>query len=124
MLAPVEFRMRQKMRCLSAHRLADGMAIASACLFTFLAAYRIQLPGLYYDEVAFVNAAQGAPDNTFIYMKLGSVPVLIFPYMGVTLNYPLAGYSSRGANTVDILSRHARQRWTRLGRYRGLDNGG
>jgi hypothetical protein len=82
MLAPVEFRMRQKMRCLSAHRLADGMAIASACLFTFLAAYRIQLPGLYYDEVAFVNAAQGAPDNTFIYRKLGSVPVLIFPYMG------------------------------------------
>ena len=82
MLAPVEFRMRQKMRCLSAHRLADGMAIASACLFTFLAAYRIQLPGLYYDEVAFVNAAQGAPDNTFIYRKLGSVPVLIFPDMG------------------------------------------
>ncbi len=82
MLAPVEFRMRQKMRCLSAHRLADGMAIASACLFTLLAAYRIQLPGLYYDEVAFVNAAQGAPDNTFIYRKLGSVPVLIFPYMG------------------------------------------
>src|SRR6266480_4457933 len=82
MLAPVEFRMRQKMRCLSAHRLADGMAIASACLFTFLAAYRIQLPGLYYDEVNFVNASQGAPDNTFIYMKLGSVPLLIMPYLG------------------------------------------
>jgi Dolichyl-phosphate-mannose-protein mannosyltransferase len=82
MLAPVEFRVRQKMRCLSAHCLANGMAIASACVFTFLAAYRIQLPGLYYDEVAFVNAAQGAPDNTFIYRKLGSVPVLIFPYMG------------------------------------------
>ena len=46
MLAPVEFRMRQKMRCLFGHRLADGMAIASACLFTFRAAYRIQLPGL------------------------------------------------------------------------------
>jgi hypothetical protein len=82
MLASVEFRMRQKMRCLSAHRLADGMAIASACLFTFLAAYRIQLPGLYYDELAFVNAAQGGADNTFIHMRLGSVPFLIFPYMG------------------------------------------
>jgi len=82
MLAPVEFRMRQKMRWLSAHRLADGMAIASACLFIFLAAYRIQLPGLYYDELAFVNAAQGGADNTFIHMRLGSVPFLIFPYMG------------------------------------------
>jgi hypothetical protein len=82
MLVPVEFGHRQKMRRRSAHHLADGMAIASASLFIFLAAYRIQLPGLYYDEVAFVNAAQGAPDNTFIYRKLGSVPVLIFPYMG------------------------------------------
>src|SRR5439155_907360 len=25
---------------------------------------------------------QGAPDNTFIYMKLGSVPLLIMPYLG------------------------------------------
>src|SRR5438309_433607 len=67
---------------LPAHRLADGLAIASACLFIFLAAYRIQLPGLYYDEVAFINAAQGAPDNTFIYMRLGPMPFLIMPYLG------------------------------------------
>jgi 4-amino-4-deoxy-L-arabinose transferase-like glycosyltransferase len=50
--------------------------------FVFLASYRIQLPGLYYDEVAFVNAAQGAPDNTFIYMRVGQIPVLIMPYLG------------------------------------------
>jgi hypothetical protein len=70
------------MRWLPADRLADGLAIASACLFIFLAAYRIHLPGLYYDEVAFINAAQGAPDNTFIYKRLGAVPVLIMPYLG------------------------------------------
>jgi len=66
----------------SLHRLADGMAITAACLFTILAAYRIDLPGLYYDEVTFVNAAQGAPDNTFIYLRLGRVPILIMQYLG------------------------------------------
>src|SRR5947208_6459618 len=63
-------------------RLSDGLAIAAACIFIFLAAYRIELPGLYYDELAFVNAAQGAPDNTFIYMRLGPVPLLVFPFIG------------------------------------------
>lgn len=70
------------LRWLPTRRLADGLAIVGAFLFIFLAAYRIRLPGLYYDEVAFVNAAQGAPDNTFIYMRLGPVPLLIMPYLG------------------------------------------
>ena len=63
-------------------RLSHGLAIAAACIFIFLAAYRIELPGLYYDEVNFVNAALGAPDNTFIHMRLGTVPLLVMPYMG------------------------------------------
>jgi Dolichyl-phosphate-mannose-protein mannosyltransferase len=67
---------------LSAHRLPYGLAVAAVCVFAFLAAYRIELPGLYYDELAFVNAALGAPDNTFIHLRLGPLPLLIFPYMG------------------------------------------
>ncbi len=63
-------------------RLPDWLAFAAVCVFVFLAAYRIELPGLYYDELAFVNAALGAPDNTFIYMRLGRLPFLVFPYMG------------------------------------------
>ncbi len=39
------------------HRLPDWLALAAAFIFISLAAYRIQLPGLYYDELAFVNAA-------------------------------------------------------------------
>ena len=66
----------------SMHRLPDWAALAAALIFISLAAYRIQLPGLYYDELAFVNAAQGGADNTFIHMRLGSVPFLVFPYMG------------------------------------------
>ncbi len=64
------------------HRLPAWLALAAAFIFISLAAYRIQLPGLYYDELAFVNAAQGGADNTFIHMRLGSVPFLVFPYMG------------------------------------------
>ena len=67
---------------LSVRRLSDWLAFAAVCVFVFLAAYRIELPGLYYDELAFVNAALGAPDDTFIHMRLGSLPLLVFPYMG------------------------------------------
>jgi len=62
-------------------RLPDWLALAAICVFVLLAAYRIELPGLYYDELAFVNAALGAPDNTFIHMRLGWLPFLVFPYM-------------------------------------------
>jgi hypothetical protein len=62
--------------------LSEIFAALAACIFIILATYRIQLPGLYYDEVNFVNAAQGAPDKTFIYAKLGPIPLLIMPYLG------------------------------------------
>jgi Dolichyl-phosphate-mannose-protein mannosyltransferase len=67
---------------LAVQRFPDWLALAAAFIFVSLAAYRIQLPGLYYDELAFVNAAQGGADNTFIHMRLGPVPFLVFPYMG------------------------------------------
>src|SRR4029077_129322 len=62
--------------------LPDVLAIAAACVFILIATYRIELPGLYMDEVDFVNAAQGAPDNTMIHMRLGSVPIFIMSYLG------------------------------------------
>jgi Dolichyl-phosphate-mannose-protein mannosyltransferase len=64
----------------SGYRLANVSVIAAACLFVLLATYRIQLPGLYYDEVIFVNAAQGDPGN--IVYRVGSVPLFVMPYMG------------------------------------------
>ena len=67
---------------LSVRRLPDGLAVAAVCVFVFLAAYRIELPGVYYDELHFVNAALGAPDNTWIHMRLGPLPFLVSPYMG------------------------------------------
>jgi hypothetical protein len=63
-------------------RLPDVLAWLAACVFVFTAAYRIKLPGLYMDELFFVNAAQGAPDNITIYKRLGSVPLFIGGYLG------------------------------------------
>src|SRR5215470_3453556 len=58
------------------------LALAAASVFVFLASYRIELPGLYMDEVDFVNAARGAPDNTMIHMRVGPLPLFIMPYLG------------------------------------------
>src|SRR5438132_13597805 len=84
-------------------RLPDGLAIAAACAFVFIAAYRIDLPGLYMDELDFVNAAQGAPDNTMIHMRLGSVPLFIMPYLGALKAWIYAPISGLfGVSTLTI----------------------
>jgi hypothetical protein len=63
-------------------RLPVWLAIAAACVFVCLASYRIELPGLYFDEMIFVDAAQGNLETTRVHMRLGPVPVLIMPYIG------------------------------------------
>src|SRR5437899_11255941 len=86
-------------------RLPDGLAIAAACIFVFLASYRIDLPGLYMDELDFVNAAQGAPDNTMIHMRLGSVPLFIMPYLGALKAWiyaPIFGLFGVSALTIRL----------------------
>ena len=62
--------------------LANALAIAAASVFVLVASRRIDLPGLYMDEVDFVNAARGGFDDTMIYRWLGSLPLLIMPYLG------------------------------------------
>src|SRR5216117_3278828 len=94
-----------RQREVSMPRLSDGLAIAAACIFIFLAAYRIELPGLYVDELDFVNAAQGAPDNTMIHMRLGSVPLFIMPYLGALKAWiyaPIFGLFGVSALTIRL----------------------
>src|SRR5436305_13946762 len=96
-----------RQREVSMPRLSDGLAIAAACIFIFLAAYRIELPGLYMDEPDFVNAAQGAPDNTMIHMRLGSVPLFIMPYLGALkacIYAPIFGRFGVSALTIRLPS--------------------
>ena len=59
-----------------------------ACLFLLgiylaLACYKIDRPGLQYDELLFVNAARGVliPD-LFVWKKLFGIPVLLMSYIG------------------------------------------
>ncbi len=75
-----------------------------------------------------------------IHMRLGSVPLLIMPYLGglkgmdlrshfppfrrVGFDYPLACHSDRGCDAADLLPRNAAKSWGHLGGHRGLDNGG
>ena len=66
----------------STERLLVWVAIAAACVFVFLNAYRIELPGLEFDEIIFVDAAQGNPDTALVQTKLGPVPIFIFSYIG------------------------------------------
>ena len=90
---------------LLSYRVSDALAIAAACIFVFLASYRIELPGLYMDELDFVNAAQGAPDNTMIHMRLGSVPLFIMPYLGALKAWiyaPIFGLFGVSALTIRL----------------------
>lgn len=85
--------------------LPNALAIAAACVFVLLASYRIDLPGLYMDEVDFVNAARGGSDNTMIYMRLGSVPLLIMPYLGALKGWiyaPVFGLFGVSALTIRL----------------------
>jgi hypothetical protein len=50
-------------------------AIAIACI-------KIQMPGIYYDEILFANAALGSKVNSFIRYSFLGVPVLLMDYIG------------------------------------------
>ena len=56
-------------------------------LYVIIASSHIRYPGLHYDEMAFVNAALGGIDDTFIVEKIGSFPVYICTYIGALKAY-------------------------------------
>jgi hypothetical protein len=59
-----------------------GLAVAVAILYLIIGTFRLDRPGLYYDEMLFVNAAIGADSTTFIFLRIGRLPVLLMPYLG------------------------------------------
>ena len=52
-----------------------------------MAATEISIPGLNYDEVLFVNAATGGVGDSFIYKRLGGVPIMLMSYIGALKSY-------------------------------------
>lgn len=69
------------------------IVILSLICFIAIASHDIKSPGLYYDEVDFVNAALGGTANSnFITQRIFGVPVMIMPYIGAlksAIYYPV-----------------------------------
>jgi hypothetical protein len=64
------------------------VTVAACLLFFVLAAgSSIRIPGLYYDEVLFVNAALGNVTGPFVYKSVMGVPVMLMPYIGALKSY-------------------------------------
>ena len=70
-------------------RLAIGAALL---VFVCIGGWNVVHPGLYYDEMLFVDAALGQPNNIFRFINFGELPVMLMPYIGALkawLYYPI-----------------------------------
>jgi 4-amino-4-deoxy-L-arabinose transferase-like glycosyltransferase len=80
------------------------VAIAAALFaFVLIAGWRLSTPGLYYDEMLFVDAALGSPNGIFLSLKLGEVPIMLMSYIGALkawLYYPIFKLLGVSAFTV------------------------
>src|SRR4051794_11167532 len=59
----------------------------SLAYFALMASFQISLPGLYYDEVLFVNAATGGISDSFIDTRIAGIPVMLMSYIGALKAY-------------------------------------
>lgn len=65
-----------------------SVAVILALTYFVAAATRnIDMPGLYYDEALFVNAALGGINDAFVYKRIFGVPFMIGNYMGALKPY-------------------------------------
>jgi hypothetical protein len=61
--------------------------ILSLLYFALLASRHIAIPGLYYDEVLFINAATGGTSPSFVSRRIFGVPVMLMSYIGALKAY-------------------------------------
>jgi dolichyl-phosphate-mannose-protein mannosyltransferase len=70
------------------NRIIPYLIVALSLLyFAITAGSQIAIPGLYYDEVLFVNAATGGVSDSFIEKRIGGIPVMLMPYIGALKAY-------------------------------------
>lgn len=65
----------------------------------------IDLPGLYYDEVLFVNAALGGINDIFVHKRILGMPVMLMPYLGALkafLYAPVFGISEVSPASIRV----------------------
>jgi hypothetical protein len=58
------------------------MAVLAASVFILVASYKIELPGLYFDEMLFADAAQGNFNFAKVHIHVGPIPIMVMPYIG------------------------------------------
>jgi hypothetical protein len=63
------------------------IVVLSCSYFALLASRHIAIPGLYYDEVLFVNAATGGTSPSFVSRRIFGVPVMLMSYIGALKAY-------------------------------------
>src|SRR5689334_8761588 len=76
-----------RLRVQLARALPGLIVTLSLAYFALTAATRIALPGLYYDEVLFVNAATGGVSDSFVGKRILGVPVMLMSYIGALKAY-------------------------------------
>ena len=85
-------------------RVSIGAALLVALsAFLLIAGWNIATPGLYYDELLFVDAALGGPNGIFKHISFGSLPVMLMPYIGALkawLYYPV--FQLFGVSAVSV----------------------
>ncbi|MES2605816.1 MAG: glycosyltransferase family 39 protein, partial [Pseudomonadota bacterium] len=83
--------------------LLRGFIATALLLFVGIAGWRLATPGLYYDEMLFVDAALGSPNGIFLSLKFGEVPIMLMAYIGALkawLYYPIFKLFGVSAFTV------------------------
>lgn len=60
--------------------------------YASISVYRIGMPGVFYDELLYTNAALGMIDSNFVNLHIGSFPILLMDYIGALkawIYYPI-----------------------------------
>ncbi len=71
--------------------------------YLFFTLINIYYPGINYDEIFFGNAALGGLDNTFIFSKIGKIPLFLHNYIGAFkswIYFPI--FKLFGVNAISI----------------------
>jgi len=82
-------------------RFAYALVAVALAYFAVMACRKIELPGLYYDEVEYVNPAIGGP----VARSIMGIPVLVVPYVGALkayLYFPIFALFGVSAATIRL----------------------
>lgn len=84
-----------------------GRILLAGALLTFVVVggWQLTVPGLYYDELLFVDAALGHPNGQFRDFSLGPVPIMLMTYIGALkawLYFPIFQLFSVSAYSVRL----------------------